>query len=202
MASLLCLQTIPGLLFLAALLLTACTQKKPAELPPAHWGKIIINPTVEDNKKNWELWKSKNVRHFRYKTKITCENCTLETYNKAFINPDYRIARGISWTIVEVDNNQVISVKNIDGTDNHEFAERLKIYQVDVIAKAFEWIEGYSQYEFNTRIAIYDSTYGFPRYAEILPSKLGPTDIGHRIEIVEFEVLPELTIETKQSNKQ
>lgn len=182
----------------------ACVRKKPEpeKLVNPEWGKVIINPSLEENKKNWELWKSKGIKHYRYKTKITCEGCTLETYNKQLMQPDdSRIARGTSWITVEVSNKQVILVENIDGSPNHDFEIRLNIYKSDVIAIAFDWIEMDHRYEFNTRVAIYDANYGFPRYAEILPSKKGPTDIGHRIEIVEFEVLPELPVKPSDELK-
>lgn len=179
---------------------SACAQKAPesARVAAPEWGKAIINPTAEENKKHWEQWHRQAIKHYRYKTKITCDECTMVTYNKALILPDdTRIARGLSWMIVEVREQQVISVKNIDGSPNEDFAERLRVYKTDVIEMAFQWIEASIPYKFNTQVASFDTKFGFPRYAELLPSEKGPTDVGHRIEILEFEVLPEGEAEPK-----
>jgi hypothetical protein len=201
MKSLVLLRQILMVLLLSLPVACAKSKPKPESVANLEWGKISVNPTPEEHKKHWELWKSKAIKHFRYKVKVTCSMCTLVTYNKKLMEIAPRTANDAGWVIIEVNNGSVISVKNIDGTPNLDFEERLNIYQTEMIRETFEWIEGSMRYIHNNRLMIYDNNYGFPHYAELLYSEKGPTDVDFRIEIVEFEVLPEIRKESSKELK-
>ena len=169
-----------------------CGKSKKNEALRADWGKIQINPTKELNQKNREIWDEKAPKHFRYKARVTCD-CGFVTYNENMGGISKIANLGVSWMCIEESNGEIKSVKNIDGSENNTYLPKLKIYSsAGLITKGFDSVDLDADLNFNERIVIYDSLYGFPRYYEILRSEKGPTDVAFKIEIIEFEILPEI----------
>jgi hypothetical protein len=166
-----------------------CGKSKKAEVLRSDWGKIYTNPTFEEHQKNLDLWKARKPKHFRYKARVSCF-CTIETGNDKLLDKPELSMVGTRWVIIEISNGKIFPIKNIDGTANNYLLEVLEIYKEDIIDSAFNWISGDIKNHFN-QVVIYDPNFGFPRYQEPLDNKR-PVDSGGRIEIIEFEVLPEI----------
>ena len=170
-------------------LLVGCAKNPPAEVLRSDWGKIYKNPTLEEHQKFQDLWNLKKPKHYRYKVKVGCDGALATRYFSRGV-PEMS-GRGTRWIIIEVSEGQLLHTKNIDGTRNSEMFENLGIYeQDDYIDVAFGSIAGDIKFHFSS-IVMYDPNYGFPRFIESNDEKR-PTDSYFFLEIVEFEVLPEI----------
>ncbi len=166
-----------------------CGKSKQVEVLRSDWGKLYTNPTHEEHQKNLELWKARKPKRFRYKARVCCDVTTVTFNDKLLGKPEASMV-GTRWAIIEISNGKIYSIKNIDGSANTHLGEILEIYKEDIIDTAFNWVAGDIKNQFN-QVVIYDPNYGFPRYQEPLDNNR-PTDSGGRIEIIEFEVLPEI----------
>ena len=166
-----------------------CGKSKKVEVLRSDWGKIYTNPTIEEHQKNLDLWKTRKPKHFRYKARVGCF-CSIATGNDKLLDKPGFSMVGTKWVIIEISNGNIFSIKNIDGSANNYLGEVFQIYKEDIIDSAFNWVAGDIKNQFN-QVVIYDPNFGFPRYQEPLDDNR-PTDSGGRIEIIEFEVLPEI----------
>ena len=170
------------LILSAAMAATLSCQKNITSKKPVGWGALMTNPSLNEHQKKWQQWHTQNLRHYRYKFRMQCD-CNLATINS---NHTTSSVPGEKWLIIEVLDKKIISVKNIDNTNNSLYAEFAE--GKDLIEKGFERMEYSIKHEYADNYALYDDEYSFPRYLSTTGRK-GPTDIEYKFEIVEFEIL-------------
>lgn len=172
--------------FIAFLLCaSACSRQQPVPPPePKAWGRVVKSPSLAEHQKRWDEWNQKRPKHYRYVARLDCD-CGPVTFNSNEAGTEAGIDAKVNrWLFIEVQDGNIVSVKNIDGTDHAGYSELTK--GKELIEVGFEWMKGSIQRKPEAAYALYDSRFSFPRYLSFYS---GIPDDGFQLEIVEFEVM-------------